>query len=624
MKKFYYLILFLLISGNVMLAQSGKQKRADKLYNEFAYLKAADLYKELIADDYHVSENSKKLGDTYMMLRSPENAVHYYGDVIDEENIDPEYYYRYAQALRGVKRYDESREYIKKYLESGNDSAALEDMLDEEPYKAKATYTVQPSAFNSGMSDFGVYVKGDKVYFVSARGDAKVKSKTYSWNGEPFLDVYVMDKNTGNVSPVPGDVNTKLHDGPITISPDGNTMYFTRNNYIDNKEGKADKEGKLKTNNLKLYSATFSNGEWTDVKELPFSSDKYSVGHPTLSPDGKTLYFTSDMPGGMGGTDIYKVSIEENNTFGNPENLGEPVNTAHDETFPFMDADGTLYFSSNGHGGLGLFDIFRINPEKGDQVENLGEPANSNMDDFAYFQVSDSREGYISSNREGQSDNIFVFNKMNPLVLKGTVTDAVNDKPVTNATVRVMNDENEQIAFLETDDSGQYETEITRGIVYPIEAKQIEYETFNGNVDATNANDKDELVYDIQLDPVKDVEYLAEIDNIYFDFDKSNIRPDAAKELDKLVDLMQNEYPDLVIAIGSHADRRGTDEYNQKLSERRAKSTYDYLVAHGIEPSRIKEYKGYGENQPAIKCDRCTEKEYQLNRRSMFHVVKME
>lgn len=623
MKKFYYLIIFLLLTAGVTQAQSGKQKRADKLYNEFAYLKAADLYKELIADDYNVSENSKKLGDTYMMLRSPENAVHYYGDVINEDNLDPEYYYRYAQALRGVKRYDESREWLQKYLESGNDDDEVEKMINKKEYKAKVTYKLQPADFNSGVSDFGVFAKGDKLYFVSARGDANVKEKTYSWNGEPFLDVYVMDKNTGEIKPVPGDINTKLHDGPIAISPDGKTMYFTRNNYINNKEGKPDKKNNLKTNNLKIYSATWSGSEWNNVKELPFDSKEYSVGHPSLSPDGKTLYFTSDMPGGMGGTDIYKVSIDSTG-YGTPQNLGEPVNTEHDETFPFMDTDGTLYFSSNGHAGLGLFDLFKYNPKTGNEVENLGETINSNMDDFAYFQVADSKEGYVSSNREGEIDNIFVFNKMNPLVLKGTVSDAVNNKPIADATVRVMNDENEQIAFLQTDSTGHYQTEITRGITYPVEAKQIEYETFNGTVDAKNADDKDELVYDIALDPIKDVEYLAEINNIYFDFDKSNIRPDAAKELDKLVDLMKNEYPDLVIAIGSHADKRGTDEYNQKLSERRAKSTYDYLIAHGIDPSRIKDYKGYGESKPAIKCDRCTEAEYQLNRRSMFHVVKME
>ncbi|TBW25790.1 OmpA family protein [Gramella sp. KN1008] len=620
MKNVYYIFLILLSCSIATQAQSGKQKKADRLYNDFAYLEATDVYKELIENEYNVVRNSQKLGDAYMMLRSPENAVHYYGDIIEDTTVSPEYYYKYAQALRAVKRYDESRTWLKRYLESGNRSDEIETMLNKTEFKSMASYKLQPSDFNSDVSDFGVFVKDENLYFVSARAEGvDVKEKTYSWNGEPFLDIYVMDRVSGTISAIAGDINTKLHDGPAVISPDGNTIYFTRNNYINNKEGKRDKE---KTNHLKLYSATKSGNQWTNVQELPFNSNEYSVGHPSISSDGKTLYFTSDMPNGIGGTDIYKVSLDENGNFGTPENLGEPVNTEFDENFPFMDTDGTLYFSSNGHAGVGLFDIFRLNEEN--QVENVGEPVNSSMDDFAYFQVADSREGYISTNRGGGSDDIYVFNKMNPLILKGQVTDAVNGNPIAQATVRIMNQDNEQIAFLETDTDGNYETEISRDKTFPVEAKEIEYETFEGQINTSNTDDKDELVYDIQLQPVTDVEYLAEIDNIYFDFDKSNIRPDAAKELDKLVDLMQNEYPDLVIEIGSHTDRRGSNAYNEKLAERRAKSTYDYLISKGIAPERIVEYKGYGETKPAIDCDRCTEKDHQLNRRSMFSVVKMK
>ncbi|MDR5591993.1 OmpA family protein [Christiangramia sp. SM2212] len=620
MKNIYFLFLILLSGSLSVQAQSGKQKKADRLYNDFAYLEATDVYKELIEDEYNVVYNSKKLGDAYMNLRSPENAVFYYGDVIEDTTISPEYYYKYAQALRGVKRYDESRQWLRKYLESGRGSEEIQTMLNKDEYKSKATYKLKAADFNSEVSDFGVFVKDDQVYFVSARAqDVDVKDKTYSWNGEPFLDIYVMDKASGNIEPIGGDINTKLHDGPAVISPDGNTVYFTRNNYIDNKEGKRDKE---KTNHLKLYSASNAGNGWADVKELTFNSNDYSVGHPTLSPDGKILYFASDMPNGIGGTDIYKVSVDENGNFGAPENLGEPVNTEFDETFPFMDTDGTLYFSSNGHAGLGLFDIFKMTEEDG--VENLGEPVNSSKDDFAYFQVSDSREGYISTNRDGGSDDIYVFNKMNPLVLKGQVTDAVNGNPISAATVRLMTEEGEELAFLETDEEGNYETEIARDKTFPVEAKEIEYQTFEGEVSSMDSDEKDEIVYNIQLNPVTDVEYLAEIDNIYFDFDKSNIRPDAAAELDKLVDLMQNEYPDLVIEIGSHTDRRGSNAYNEKLAERRAKSTYDYLVSKGIAEDRIVEYKGYGETKPAIDCDRCSEDDHQLNRRSMFSVVKME
>lgn len=621
MKNSYSLFLILLTCSIGLQAQSGKQKKADRLYKDLAFLEATDVYKELIENDYKVTYNSTKLGDAYMMLRSPENAVFYYGDVIEDSTISPEYYYKYAQALRGVKRYDESKTWLKRYLETGRDSEGIATMINKDEYKSMASYKLQPADFNSEVSDFGVYATKDLVYFVSARAqDTDVKEKTYSWNGEPFLDVYVLDKNSGTVTPVSGDINTKLHDGPAVISPDGNTMYFTRNNYLGNKEGKRDKE---KTNHLKLYSATKTGNTWENIKELGFNSNDYSVGHPSLSADGKTLYVTSDMPNGFGGTDIYKIAIADDGSFGTPENLGETVNTEFDETFPFMDADGTLYFSSNGHAGLGLFDIFRLDADSG-AVENLGEPVNSNLDDFAYFQVEDSKEGYISSNREGGSDNIYVYNKLNPLLLKGQVTDAVNGNPIAEATVRILDEDGEQIAFLETDDEGNYKTEIGRDKNFPVEAKEIEYEEYSGTISTMNSDELDELIYDIQLNPVKDVEYLAEIENIYFDFDKSNIRPDAAQELDKLVDLMTNEYPELVIEIGSHTDRRGSKAYNEKLAERRAKATYDYLVANGVAADRIEEYTGYGETEPAIDCERCSEKDHQLNRRSMFSVVEME
>ncbi|MFD1096088.1 OmpA family protein [Salegentibacter chungangensis] len=621
MKNFYTTILLLLVSSLSLQAQSSKQKKADRLYDELAYLEATNVYKELIEKEYNVQENKLRLGDAYMKLRSPENAVHYYGDVLENEGASPEYYYKYAQALRGVKRYDESKKWLQKYLNEGAGSKDVSELMEDPDYEAKDIYRLESAGFNSAVSDFGVFKKDNTIYFVSARAEGvDVKTKTYSWNGEPYLDIYQMNADSGEISPISGDINTKLHDGPIVISPDGNTAYFTRNNYMGNKEGKRDKDA---TNHLKIYKAQRSGDSWTNVSELPFNSDSYSVGHPALSQDGKTLYFTSDMPGGQGGTDIYKISLDGNG-FGSPENLGAAVNTEFDEAFPFIDEEGVLYFSSNGHGGYGLYDIYSYDLNEGGKVENLGEPVNSNLDDFAYFRSGEDNTGFVSSNREGNSDNIFAFNRLEPLMLEGKVTDAVNDTPVAKATVRLMDENNKQIAFLETNEEGDYSTEIDRDKIFPVEAKQIEYETFHGKINTTDSDDKEKIVYNIQLQPVKDVEYLAEIDNIYFDFDKSNIRPDAAKELDKLVALMKNEYPDLVIEIGSHTDFRGSNEYNQALAERRAKSTYDYLISKGIDKNRIQSYKGYGETRPAIECDRCTREEHQLNRRSMFKVVKME
>ncbi len=624
MKKFYYLILLLFIGNSLAVsAQTGKQKKADRLYNDLAYIEAVEVYKSLIENEYNASYNNLKLGDSYMKLRSPENAVFYYGDAVNSENVAPEYYFKYAQALRGVKRYDESREWLQKYKEANGTDKMIDEMLagDIKNFEIADEYSLEPVNFNSGFSDFGAYEKDGKIYFVSARDEGmSKKNKIYSWNGEPFLDIYQLDGE--NISPVSGDVNTILHDGPLSITKDGQLMYFTRNNYLNNKKGKRDSE---KTNNLKIYRATNSNGNWTNVVELPFNSDSYSVGHPALSPDEKTLYFASDMPGGLGGTDIYKVEILGDNSYGIPKNLGPEINTILDESFPFLTEYNILYFSSNGHLGFGLMDIFKADlGVMKIKVENLGEPVNSNLDDFAYFQNDEINTGYFASNRDNEVDNIFGFNLLKPLILKGNVTDRINQRPVQNANIILQNENNEQIAFLETDENGYYETAISRNKEYPIEAKHIEYQEKTGTVNSMNTDDKEELVYNIELDPIEDVEYLAEIDIIYFDFDKHNIRPDAATELDKLVELMTNKYPELVIEIGSHTDIRGSNQYNEGLAERRAKSTYDYLISKGISPDRIEAYTGYGERELAVECERCNKEEHQLNRRSVFKVVQMK
>ena len=623
MKNFYYLILLLFIGNSfTVAAQTGKQKKADRLYNDLAYIEAVEVYKDLIENEYNTNYNNLKLGDSYMKLRSPENAVFYYGDAINSEGVSPEYYFKYAQALRGVKRYDESRQWLQKYKEVNGKDKVVDELLagDIKKFDIADEYSLEMVNFNSGFSDFGAYEHNGKIYFVSARDEGMSKrNKIYSWNGEPFLDIYQLDGET--VIPLSGDVNTILHDGPLTITKDGKYMYFNRNNYLNNKQGKRDKE---KTNHLKIYRATNVNGQWKDIVELPFNNDAYSVGHPSLSADEKTLYFASDMPNGFGGTDIYKVEILGDNVYGAPVNLGDRINTSQDESFPFVTEYNVLYFSSNGHLGFGLMDIFKADLGKMTiKVENLGEPVNSNMDDFAYFQRDEISTGYFASNRDNGVDNIFGFNLLKPLVLKGHVTDRVNQKPVQGANIILQNENNEQIAFLETDEDGYYETVISRNKEYPIEAKHIEYQEKTGTVNSMNTEDKEELVYNMELDPVEDVEYLAEIDIIYFDFDKHNIRPDAAKELDKLVDLMTNKYPELVIEIGSHTDIRGSEKYNEGLAERRAKSTYDYLISKGISADRIAAYKGYGERELAVECERCSKEEHQLNRRSVFKVVKM-
>ncbi|SDS64903.1 WD40-like Beta Propeller Repeat [Gillisia sp. Hel1_33_143] len=624
MKNFNYLILLLIIGNSfIASAQNSKQRKADRLYNDLAYLEAVDIYKELIEKDFNTAYNKQQLADSYSKLRRPEDAVYYYTDVVKQADVSPEYYFKFAQALRGVKRYDESRTWLAKYQETGKNTSDVKELLSDDMSKIKNRddYTLEKAKFNSDLSDFGAYEKNGVTYLISARNEAMPKNKkVYSWNGEPFLDIYIVKDEM--VSPISGDVNSVLHDGPLSITNDGKYLYFTRNNYINNKEGKKDKKS---TNNLKIYRATNLNGSWKEVVELPFNDNEYSVGHPSLSSDNKSLYFTSDMPGGQGGTDIYKVEITGDNTYGVPVNLGKEINTSLDEAFPFLTTENILYFSSNGHLGLGLMDIFKTDLNTTSlEITNLGAPINSSKDDFAYFQKSEENTGWIASNRDGINDDVYEFNLLKPLVLKGTVTDDVNNLPIANATIRLMGSDNSQFAFLETDNDGKYTTIISRDTKYPFEAKHIEYTEKSGEISSFDLGNKEELIYDIQLSPIPDVEYLAEINNIYFDFDKSNIRKDAATELDKLVALMTEKYPNLVIEIGSHTDFRGSDAYNEALAIRRAESTYNYLVSHGIAPERIVAYKGYGEKQPAVKCDTCNSKQHQLNRRSMFKVVKMK
>ena len=625
MNKKYLLLLLLLCSAFALTAQSGKQKKADRLYNDFAYVKAIEVYKDLVERDYNTTYNQQRIADSYYKLRDPQNAVQYYAQVVDQPDVSPEAYYKYAQMLRGMREYDKSREWLKRYQEEAKNPKEVEELLDPEAittYEGLESFRVQPSGMNSEYSDFGTFVSDGTVYFVSARGEADTRTKIYDWTGEPFLDIYKTSGN-GSVNAISGEVNTVRHEGPLTISADGKTMYFTRNNYMDNRNGKKDEQG---VNHLKIYKAELVDGEWENIEELPFNSDKYSTGHPSLSEDGKTLYYASDAPGGLGGSDIYKVSIEED-SFGTPENLGASVNTPGNEVFPYVAENGNFYFSSDGHKGYGLLDIFVMTAEAPDKIQNLGEPINSSLDDFGFsFSSEDDTKGYISSNREGGmgNDDIYEMTILAPLVLKGQVTDSINGKPIANASVRLMDENDQQVAYLETDEEGNYETEIARDKTYPVEAKHIKYNTKNEEINTSNMDDRKELVYDIELSPIRDVEYLAEINKIYFDFDKSNIRPDAAKELDKLVDLMKNDYPELVIEIGSHTDKRGSVEYNRKLAERRAQSTYNYLVENGIAPERIVTYKGYGEMKPDVDCLTCNEEQHQLNRRSVFKVVKME
>jgi len=631
MKKIYILIITLSLGISSVFAQSSLVKKADKYYNRLQYVKAAKTYEKIVANgkaDEHVYQN---LADAYYQIFDTKNAEKYYAKLAAKSD-DPEVFYRYAQMLKANGKYEKSIPWMERFAKmKPADHRAIKfrenpNYLPKILERDKDKFVVNElQNINTEYSDFGAKPLGQKLYFVSARD---TNNKEYGWDEQPFLDIYQSDYVDGvvsNIEKVPGNVNTKYHDGTFCFSPDGKTMYFTRDNYHE-REYKTDSTG---ISRLKLYSAKYVNGEWVNVKELPFNSDNYSVGHPAMSPDGKKLYFSSDMPGGMGQSDLYVVDVKRYNKFGTPVNLGPNINTEGRENFPFISKKGDLYFSSDGHLGLGGLDVFVCKNVDGkfSRPRNLGVPLNSGKDDFAIYIDDNTKNGFISSNRDATrigDDNIYTIKNIKPVcdvLITTTVVDAKTGKALAQASVTLTDKDGNPIKTKLTDDNGQVDFLIECNQDIVVEARAEEYEN---NKQAVAATDDVEAAVKIALNPIEKIITAKELDinTIYFDFNKWNIRRDAAFELDKVVEAM-TKYPELKIHIVSHTDTRGSKEYNQKLSEKRAKSTMEYIISKGIDASRLSA-EGKGESEPAVKCNPCTEKQHQLNRRSEFIIVKEE
>lgn len=629
------IVLFLLISSSSF-GQTGKLKRANFHYNSFSFVKAIDKYENLKDSVIYESHALRRLADSYMYLRMPEKAVDVYKKVVKQQNVPEEYYYFYAQALRGVGDYKESNKWMQKYKDVADSDSRVSEFFEREDFLSgmfnlREKHDVEKTNFNTEFSDFGAVEFNDNVYFTSTRDEGVSTKRKYAWNQQPFLDVYQASKDGSNESirKVEGEVNSKFHDGPITFNSEGNLIYFTRNNYFESKKGK-DSQG---INNLKIFKAQLVEGEWKNISEVHFNNDEYSVGHPSLSADGKKLYFASNMPGSIGGTDIFVADVLEGGNLGEPKNMGAIVNTEGNEMFPFIHNNGTLFFASDGHVGYGMLDVFATITNKENEpvnILNLGEPINSKLDDFSYFLSEDGFSGYISSNREGGvgDDDIYAFTRIPPLMLKGQIFDAINNDPIENAIVVLTDSDGKEITQFITESNGYYEHLIDRDSNYKLEGSKEKYTNSSVNFSSFNLEDKQEIIVNLNigLKPVEDVVVLADLNNIYFDLDKYNIRPDAAEELDKVVALM-NKYPGMVIRLESHTDSRAPDQYNITLSQNRAKSTYDYIISQGVNPDRITKYEGFGETQLVNKCTngvKCSEDEHQLNRRTEFIIIKMK
>jgi len=675
------------------------QSKADKLFDRMWYKGAASLYEKLISKKGTVDlELLKKAGDAYFFNTDMEHAHKHYDQLISNyySQVDPEYIFRYAHSLQGIGKTKEAKRWMKAFTDKLKKQDTRFDNLNQQGTDIESILAIKPNfilknvAINTKYSDFGpMYYKDDLIYS-SAIDSSNFHTRLYEWNEQPYLNLYLGDldelesnlKAEGEFSKA---LNTKYHEATLAFSKDEKKVYFTRNNYIkgskkrlkkirNSKTGKAKKEVKTKekkskyiqdlgrdvegVNHLKLYSAELVKEEgeddftWQNVKELPFNSEEYSVGHPSVSEDGKKLYFVSDLNGYTGFTDIFVVDILENGRYSKPKNLGNKINTSGREMFPFITED-RLYFASDGHLGLGGLDVFysNINPDGSfDEPKNLGAPLNSKLDDFGFIIKESKKTGFVCSNREGGKgdDDIYSFVQLEDIetckrIVLGTVKDKNTSAVIPSAKVVIIDANNNEVHNFISDKKGEfaYVSNCEEGI-YRAAGSKDGYESVEISYDM-DPDVKLDLNLDLDLKPMPpvvvatpatapvnrgaavgtDLYDLLGLKPILFDYNKSNIRRDAQYELQKVVDYLR-AYPTVKIDVQSHTDSRGRDSYNMALSTRRNTSTKNWIISNGgITRDRISG-KGYGESQLLNHCGngvKCSKAEHEQNRRSRFIVT---
>ncbi|QKJ62458.1 OmpA family protein [Flavobacterium sp. M31R6] len=643
-KKLLY-SLFLSIFFLHGFAQKSTVTKAEKNYDRFAYVDAIDNYEKVAAKGYQDEKMFQKLGNSYYFKAEFSQALKWYDQLFAlYPNQEPEYFYRYSQTLKSNGDYSKADQMLEQFNQKTTNDKRGKLFKDNRNYldEIKANsgrFQVVDAGVNSVFSDYGSSILGNKLVFASARDTGGVSKKVFKWTNKSFTNLYWSeikpDGEMGTPERFERKINSKFNESTPIFTQDGQTMYFTRNNFLEGKRGRDANKNTL----LKLYKATLDQeGQWSNVTELPFNSNEYSVAHPTLSVDEKTLYFASDMPGTFGQSDLFRVKINGDGTYGVPENLGSEVNTEGRETFPFISNDNELYFASDGRPGLGGLDVFvaRIGTDNSFyDIQNVGEPINSTQDDFAFLINSKNRNGFFTSNREGGQgyDDIYRFVENKKLAceqtLSGLVTDLDSGQILINAQMSLFDANFKPLQVVQTDGQGRYSFPVDCSKTYYVRGEKEEYQTNEVPVTTkTFSGSKDlPVALERRIKPVgvgTDLAKTLNIPIVYFDLDKSSIRKDAAYELSKVLAVMQ-QYPEMKIEVRSHTDSRQTAKYNDKLSDKRAKATVDWLVNNGINSVRLIG-NGYGESQLVNHCSdgvKCTEEEHQANRRSEFIIVSM-
>ena len=638
----YTLVLLISFSGY---SQERTIASGDKKYENLEYVDAIATYEKVADKGYQDEKLFQRLGNAYYFKADFEKAAKWYSALFSMNTAqEPEYLYRYSQTLKSTGDYEKATKILSQFSKATmNDLRAKlyeknKNFL-EEIRSNSGRFEIVDAGVNSEYSDYGSSFFGDKLVFASARDTGGISKNIFKWNNQSFTNLYASkissDYNLDEPMRFGNKINSKFHESTPVFTKDGKTMYFTRNNFLDGKRGKDSKSVTL----LKMYKSTLVDGQWANIAELPFNSDNYSVAHPALSLDEKTLYFASDMPGTLGQSDLFKVTINENGTYSTPENLGAKINTEGRETFPTISAENELYFASDGRPGLGGLDIYVTRLDENQnigEIQNIGEPVNSPKDDFAFLINNETRKGFFTSNRDGGKgfDDIYKFTETKKLICEQSLIGVIKDKEsgeiLTEVKVSLLDENFKVIQESTTDNLGQYRFEVVCGKTYYVRVEKENYETGEKGISISNKSNVSRLDFEFEkrIKPIglgTDLAKTLNIPIIYFDLDKSFIRKDAAYELEKIM-IVMNDFPKLKIEIRSHTDSRQTEKYNNALSERRAKATRDWLVKKGINANRLTA-KGYGESQLVNHCAdgvKCSEAEHQENRRSEFVIVSME
>jgi outer membrane protein OmpA-like peptidoglycan-associated protein len=635
-------------------------KKAQDLKNNFEYQKAIDEYTKYFSTNNATSEDMRELVECYHMVNDLVSAETWLQKIIASDDCIPSDVWNYALALKSEAKYDEAISQFTNYslMEGVNRSSAAKQiegcMLAQQWIKDPTFFDVaNQENLNTEYSEFGLIKFGSDYIITSDRMIGSVnKNELFGWTGKPYLKLYstpssgkalAVSGSLGESGFLPMDpLNNSYHNGPGIYDANSSDFFFTRTKMVKIKKTEnPDPTSWIEKptssdyiDRLEIYTSNYSYGVW--LPPVPFkynNPEEYSVGHPAITADGQTLYFASDMSGGYGGTDIYYCEKLSNGDWSKPLNAGSAINTEGKEVFPYIDDEGTLFFSSDGHAGMGGLDIFKSIGQKSSwsEPENLKYPINSSKDDFSIYFTEPGLTGFLASNRDGGQgdDDIYSF-ELNPpsnMILAVITKEKLEDNSIVDfpmIDLSLTNKTLETIVSYKTDKTGHLYVDLDCPSSYELKGVKDGYFSQSKSIETKCKTRHDTIFVEMLFEKIV-INKPIVLNNIYYDFDKWYIRPDAATELDKLVTILKLN-PEIDIELGSHCDSRGTYEYNDALSQKRAESAVNYIISKGIDASRIAA-KGYGKRVLLNKCSEnvsCTEAEHQLNRRTEFKVTSIK